>query len=149
MPNWVEGTLKVRGEKEHLKAFVLNGLKPVDIFGAEKTPLVLNEYGDLNYKGACWIEGTSRGFVENLDVHLSDIEYGGIIHLDAKFAWCINTVELQNACKKYGVDMRIYGFELGMEFNQEIEIIDGEITMDNAIKFDDYSWECPCPNIGG
>ena len=30
-----------------------------------------------------------------------------------------------------------------------IEIIDGEITKDEEVKFDDYNWDCICPNIGG
>ena len=36
-----------------------------------------------------------------------------------------------------------------MCFNQIIEIIDGEITKDEEVKFDDYNWDCICPNIGG
>lgn len=28
MPNWCEGTLKVRGTKENVKRFVLEGLPP-------------------------------------------------------------------------------------------------------------------------
>lgn len=45
--------------------------------------------------------------------------------------------------------MRIHAFECGMCFNQIIEIIDGEITKDEEIKFDDYNWDCICPNVGG
>lgn len=36
MPNWCEGTLKVRGTKENVKKFVLEGLHPVGFMG-EKT----------------------------------------------------------------------------------------------------------------
>ncbi len=45
--------------------------------------------------------------------------------------------------------MRIYAFESSMGFNQEIEIVDGKITIDKYIKFDNYQWECPMPDIGG
>lgn len=45
--------------------------------------------------------------------------------------------------------MRIYAFEKGMGFNQEIEITDGKITIDKYIKFNNYQWECPMPDIGG
>ena len=45
--------------------------------------------------------------------------------------------------------MRIHAFERGMCFNQIIEIIDGEITKDEEVKFDDYNWDCICPNVGG
>lgn len=45
--------------------------------------------------------------------------------------------------------MKIYGFEKGMQFNRNVEIINGEILKDEEINFDDYKWECICPNIGG
>ena len=51
--------------------------------------------------------------------------------------------------KKYGVDMRIHAFERGMEFNQIIEIIDGEVTKNEELRFDDYIWDCICPKMGG
>lgn len=37
----------------------------------------------------------------------------------------------------------------GMQFNQIIEIIDGKITKDEEVEFDDYDWDCICPNLGG
>lgn len=57
--------------------------------------------------------------------------------------------ELLNSCKQYNVDMRIHAFERGMQFNQIIEIIDGKITKDEEVEFDDYDWDCICPNLGG
>lgn len=54
-----------------------------------------------------------------------------------------------NLVKKYGVDMRIHAFERGMQFNQIIEIIDGKITKNEEITFDDYYWDCICPTVGG
>lgn len=32
MPNWCEGTLKIRGKQKDVKRFVLEGLRPVDFF---------------------------------------------------------------------------------------------------------------------
>ena len=43
----------------------------------------------------------------------------------------------------------IHAFERGMQFNQIIEIIDGKITKDEEVEFDDYDWDCICPNLGG
>ena len=51
--------------------------------------------------------------------------------------------------KDYEIDFRFYGFERGMEFNQEVIIENGELKADNEIIYDDYFWECPCPNMGG
>ena len=47
------------------------------------------------------------------------------------------------------IDMRLYAFEKGMEFNQDILIVDGEIINNLTIKFEDYNWECLCPTVGG
>lgn len=71
------------------------------------------------------------------------------IALDAEFAWAISSDELLKVCQKYHVDMRIYAFERGMEFNLEIEIINGKITKDSYFAFQDYTWECICPHMGG
>lgn len=151
MPNWCAGTLRVRGRQKDLQNFVLKGLKPCDIFGNEHTKLELDELGYVYCDKTCWIEGTHRGFVNNLNLYFEDYEDDSIqtITLDAKFAWNINSEELLKVCQKYHVDMRIYAFEQGMEFNLEIEIINGKITKDSYFAFQDYKWECICPNMGG
>ncbi|MEW4071696.1 hypothetical protein [Bacillus cereus] len=51
--------------------------------------------------------------------------------------------------KEYNVDIKIYIFGRGMEFNQDVEIYKGEIIKNVEIEFDDYMWECINPNIGG
>lgn len=153
MPNWCEGTLKVRGKIKDLKKFVLEGLKPVDILGNDKEPLKFTDYDDwceLDIKNHCYIENTRRGFVESGYIYFDgDDDEIKIICLECKFAWSISAEELQKTCQKYGVDMNIYAFECGMEFNQHIEIVAGKIVKDMEIQFDNYSWECPCPNMGG
>ena len=151
MPNWSKGCLKVRGKVANVKKFVLEGLKPVDFFGNELHKLELSDFGDVETNKDCWIEGTTRGFVENLCVDFSDCEDGEtfIALFDAKFAWAADAEELSTLCKKYSVDMKLYAFEKGMEFNQDILIEDGEIRKDEEIKFEDYEWECICPTVGG
>lgn len=153
MPNWCEGTLKVRGIKENVTKFVLEGLQPVGFLGEDRGKLTLNKWGDIESDETCWIENTRRGFVDKPCVYLPDCEDGEImiIALDARFAWGITATELQKTCIKYNVDMKIYAFERGMEFNQDIEIVDGQIIKDEEISFEgkDYTWECICPNMGG
>lgn len=150
MPNWCRGTLRVRGTKENLTKFVLEGLQPVTYVGQELVPLKIND-DDCIEGDRCWIKGTYRGFVTDLseDTYYWKDEEKTTIALDAEFAWGISSEELLNSCKQYGVDMRIHAFERGMCFNQIIEIIDGEITKDEEVKFDDYKWDCICLNIGG
>lgn len=150
MPNWCRGTLRVRGTKENLTKFVLEGLSPVTYIGQELEPLKMNDLGCIDCE-RCWIKGTYRGFVVDSHVYFDDLEdeEETTIGLETEFAWGISSEELLNSCKQYGVDMRIHAFERGMCFNQIIEIIDGEITKDEEVEFDDYNWDCICPNIGG
>lgn len=152
MPNWCEGTLKVRGKVKDLKKFVLEGLKPVDFFGNYLESLKINQYDNCESDETCYIENTRRGFVKGLDVYFEeDDEEIQIIHLDTKFAWGIEPKQLQETCIKYNIDMKIYAFECGMQFNQDIEIVNGEIIKDEEINFKDkdYRWDCIMPNLGG
>ena len=68
---------------------------------------------------------------------------------EMKAAWDIEAKPLAELSKEYNIDMKIYAYERGMEFNRDIEIIAGEIIRDNVIEFDDYLWECDCPTLGG
>lgn len=61
----------------------------------------------------------------------------------------IDAEKLAEVSKKYEIDLKIYAFECGMEFNQDVEIINGEIIKNDEIKFDDYRWECINPTKGG
>ncbi|MGR5995465.1 hypothetical protein ACT7C9_25025 [Bacillus cereus] len=56
---------------------------------------------------------------------------------------------LATLSKEYNVDIKIYAFEKGMEFNQDVEIHKGEIIKNVEIEFDNYMWECINPNMGG
>ena len=151
MANWSEGCLKVRGTTSNVKKFILEGLKPVDFFGTELLKLELSDIGEVDSDKDCWIEGTDRGFVENLLVDFSFYEDDEIFTavLDAKFTWAANAEELLALCQKYDVDMKLYAFEKGGEFNQDILIVGGRILRDNRIEFEDYNWECICPTLGG
>lgn len=152
MPNWCEGTLRVRGRIKDLKRFILEGLEPVTYFGDTKGSLHFDEFDVCESDYDCYIKGTYRGFVENLNVYLdSDYPQDNVetIALETRFAWGITAGDLREICSKYGVDMRIFAFEKGMQFNLDIEIIAGKITKDEEIKFDDYEWDCICPRLGG
>lgn len=182
MPNWCEGTLRVRGPLKNLKRFVLGSLANVyfemkrNEGGAvvpteREVPVRIEEYGG---KGMCgfsidaartgagvfgeprvsegiWIRGTRRHFIEDSCMEVCAGTWDDVATFCARFkaAWGISAEQLQSLCKRYSVDMRIYAFEQGMEFNRDIEIIGGEITKNLEIEFDDYDWECICPKMGG
>lgn len=151
MPNWSKGCLKVRGKAANVKKFILEVLKPADFSGYEFHKLELSDVGDVETNKDCWIEGTTRGYVENLYIDFSGYEDHETFTatLDAKFAWAADADELLALCKKYSVNMKLYAFEKGAEFNQDILIVGGIVLRDFVIKFEDYNWECICPTLGG
>lgn len=151
MPNWSKGCLKVRGKAASVKKFILECVKPIDPNSNGLLKLEISDLGEIESKGVCWIDGTKVGWVENLLVDFSFVEDDETFTatLDAKFAWAADAEELLASCKKYSVNMKLYAFEKGMGFNQDILIAGKEILRDNRIAFEDYNWECICPTVGG
>lgn len=161
MPNWCEGTLKVRGDiknverwcKENINVYSYS-FKDGNYFiqrDAENPVKIDVDENELNInvpKEAC-IENTRRDFVE--EGHYSGIEYKGVMRLalNVKTSWFFESKPYVEMSKTYGIDFRFYGFECGMEFNQEAIIENGELKADDEIRYDDYFWECPFPDLGG
>lgn len=147
MPNWCEGALRIKGKTENIVKMVLECMIPVDMIGNEM-PRLENDGGVIRSDFDCWIKGTHRGFAEAFELWIDDDEES-VVAIKTKFAWDVSAKELSLISKQYELDLRLYAFEAGMEFNRDIEIIHGEITKDNEITFDDYTWGCICPIAGG
>lgn len=171
MPNWSEGVLKVRGTKEQIENFIRNGIAYEDYkfeFGTDKQgnrglveksvprdcPIEIGE-DEITVKNTMdlYIKDTRRMFVNSKDIYAyfrnSKEENKYIICIDFRQAWAVQASSLQAISKKYGVDFKVFATEQGMEFCQDIEIVNGEIITDNDITFDDFQWEAPDPRIGG
>lgn len=156
MPNWCEGFLKVRGTIPQLKKFIIEGFQLVDIFGNELENLSIdcNDDTSLEVSGineTLWLKGTHRNFCkfDDIGIYSDSPETSEVLILYLQAAWCIETEPLLNVCKKFEVDMKIQGFESGMQFSQIIEIVDGKILQDEIIHYDNWDWDCPCPLMGG
>ena len=154
MPNWIEGTLKLRGQSEDLKRFFKEGVAQSEWFDDDKHSI--EDYVQTDFDGAyCevtlkndpWIKGTRRAFIESEYVTWN--ESFATIAVDVKQAWHFDVDSFAEISKKFNLDIRLYGFECGMEFCQEIEILKGKITINREITYGDWVWECPMPNMGG
>ncbi len=141
MPNWIEGTLKLRGSNENLKRFFDNAVQSRSCHYDE-------EFNEVELMEDTWIKDTKRAFVNGECYIYWEKEYATVC-IPIMQAWCFVTEEWVEISKQYNLDVRLYGFEQGMEFCQEVEIIDGKVTMDNNIRYDDWDWECPMPRMGG
>ena len=170
MPNWCEGVLKVRGPIENIKRFLLEGIDYNDyqytphmndngIVSLEETAIpreeITKEIGDngvyITNTEELYIKDTRRMFVASDDIGSDIIRRDNIalIFIDVKQAWGFIANDLARISQKYGVDFRIFATESGMKFCQEIEVINGEITIDRIIPYKDFYWEAPDPRIGG
>lgn len=156
MPNWIEGTLKLRGKTEGLKKFFTEYLDPSQILGEVRT---IDEFIKLDFddetqeyvvaiKDEPHIRNSRRAFLGE-DDFVCWVGDWDTIALEVKQAWNFDVEPFVAISKECGLDVRLYGFERGMEFCQEIEIIGGEVIFDNTIQYDDWYWECPMPRLGG
>lgn len=153
MPNWIEGTMKLRGKRENIKRFFDEGLKPSSLFGEinKLDDQVKDESGDdyleYSFKDEPYICGTRRMFIT--DSYTNMFAEDGVCCFDIKQAWGFEAKELEKISAKFNVDIRVYGIEMGMQFCEEILIENGKTIYAKKIKYDDWDWECPFPKMGG
>ena len=156
MPNWMEGSLKVRGTMDKVERFFREGLEGVSILGGIRPDAVVvkrYEYS-LTVRGAetICVKGTKRAFVDNLDIGIDipdDPEEVLTVAIPIRQAWTFREDDWKKISKDFHIDLRLYGFERGAEFEKEIEIIDGVVTINHEITYDDYAWESKMPFLGG
>lgn len=155
MPNWIEGTLKLRGKTNDMRRFFKTAIQPCACFGKEPYKQedfiefdFNEEWNVVHIKEDAYIEGTQRAFINN-DCYAEFEDDEDTVCVPIRQAWAFVPKNWQDISKKFNLDIRLYGFERGMEFCQEVEVIDGEITIDREIKYDDWEWECPMPILGG
>lgn len=164
MPNWCEGNLRLRGTKKNIKDFIENEivynvfvgddcqeLKPT-VDETEHEMLLTPPQGYM--RDDFYIKGTHRNFIFSGSIEIcwpeadEDEEIIVIID-DFNSAWGFNKQGWVEHAKKYGIDVRMIGFEQGMQFSQTMTITrDGEVT-DDVKHYNDWNWECPFPNMGG
>lgn len=158
MPNWIEGTLRVRGTRENIMRFLTEGLAYYDMtdFPCERELpqeefLRVFDEDEINVlKNNVHIKNTRRAFIEKQDIYIYEYENGiCLAPILARQAWAFVADNFKDLSKEFNVDFRFYGVEKGMEFCQDVEIINGEITKDNEIEFDCWHWDCPMPLMGG
>lgn len=152
MPNWAEGTLKLRGKTEN----IVSALKEMLL---ENKGVTLEEEYDgtlLRFKNEYdyfYINGTRHAFISGKDIEIW-LDYDDdfvIIELENfKQAWAASADNYIEISSKFDVDIKIFTFEMGMEFTQEIEISKGEIIKNIVNKnFTNYSWDVPFSRLGG
>ena len=162
MPNWCEGYLKIRGKKEGIVNFVENEIRLVkteNIF-SEPEYLEIKLIDDLgqysfnhkkSFREYLHLKNTRRFFVESEEIsfyyYKDELCY---LTLEIKQALAIDIQELLvEHSKKYHVDFNIYASESGMEFEQYITVINGELVRNEERTYTDFQFEAINPKLGG
>ena len=133
MPNWAKGSLKLRGRSENiasaLKEMLLNDTVTLED-EYDGTLLKFNNTAPYFY-----INNTRRAFINQKQIEVWLEEKFCIVELDNfKQAWSAIPENYKEISSKFDVDIKIFTFECGMEFTQEIEISKGEIIKDVSHK---------------
>ena len=151
MPNWAEGTIKLRGRVENiasaLKYMFCDNIVTVTVkYEWDGEKLIFETTAPYFY-----INGTRRGFIETDSLEFRLGQDFLIVELqDFKQAWAAIAENYQEISSKFDVDIKIFTFEMGMKFTQEIEISKGNIIKDICNdKFSNYEWDVPFSNLGG
>lgn len=159
MPNWIKGTMKLRGKQKDIRRFFQKGLDPSSWPNPKDCiDQVVDRSDDselyFKFKNEPHIAGTRRAFITDESAYMS--EESGVVCVNVKQAWAFcagqNSNDLEtwkDISDKYDVDIKLYGIERGMEFTQEIIILRGEKPIVNERQYENWDWDCPFPNMGG
>ena len=148
MPNWAEGSIKLRGSSENIASALKQMLLNYTVTLEDKWDGTLLKFN--NTAPYFYINETRRAFIEKEQIEVWLEEEFCIFELDNfKQAWRAIPENYQEISSKFDVDIKIFTFECGMEFTQEIEISKGKIIKNVCYEYDDYQWEVPFSNLGG
>lgn len=175
MPNWIQGSLKLRGPYENVMAFFENGITAykygidISLIPRDKTEwMTIEEWDDglteVSFHDAnnwIYVNKTRRAFIDddrqiyiNKPEPVSEDDHPETIAaIGIRQAWDFRLEDWQMLSQEYGVDIRLFGIECGIGFWRDITIVSGQVMKDKLFgNFEDYSgfeWECPFPWMGG
>ena len=168
MPNWIEGTIKLRGSASDICKFLEEKINCYDfrfdsgehvVVPREKWEFKIDDTWEDEYEVSWkhgmepYIEGSRRAFITTSHGYFDNRD-NTILTLGIKMAWSFTpddaeTGRWEQLSKETNLDIRLFGFECGMQFGQEIEIVKGLTTKKILLQYNDYEWECPFPMLGG
>lgn len=150
MANWCEGWVKFRGTLGDLKRFIACEFEQSEPF------IVEDELSPCMREKTTFLKSLARTYVESDDVSRANYEVFcnddgiGLFIIKLNHAWNVQRQGYNELAKKYNLDIRGKCYEAGCNFVEEFEVNRcGEDVFYKVYKFNDYSWECECPTLGG
>ena len=157
MPNWVEGNIRIRGKAQDIVRFIKENMvyalgddvhAPVIEYDESCKELYVRKPDDCKWE-ELWFEGVRNYVTGYIYGYFDNDDFSVLIMDNFHAAWSVEPEKYMEWSKQYGIDFRIYGFEQGMQFGQDIVIENGDLTKAEIMKYNDWDWECPHPNWGG
>ena len=168
MPNWCEGNLRVRGSwmdicsffKENIVA-LKHSKDPRLAFEEVKPEVDITDWHivikkpDKDCEKEFYITDTNRQFILKDEIRLENLwidEKAPDIVVVAdhyRGAWNIDGEAYVEKAKKYNVDIKIIGYDCGMQFEEIVEVHKDGTILDRCKRYNDWCWECPEPYLGG
>ena len=167
MPNWCDGNIRVRGTYDKIVKFFSENLMALKRSGPPKYEMLdipvevfHDDYfthldkPDDKCEEEYWFKDSRRQFmkadrIEIVDYSDNDLEEIICCLEGFHAAWSVDAEYYGPLAKKYGVDIKIMGFDQGLEFMEIAEFYRDGTVIVNEKRFNDWRWECPRPNLGG
>ena len=151
----------------------MEGLAPSSSFGCDqkiKREITCEEDYYLEFKVSLIDEDDNQGKESQISLHIPktrrnfvDLDSWGEINACKpqnsddfvfatrfKGAWAIDTDAIKEIATEFQIDIRVNGYECGMEFEQLFEVNrSGWVACESVIQYMNYTWECPMPLLGG
>ena len=169
MPNWCEGSMKLRGKALDILRFIQEGLNVYE----NDTPIEKDKWLEIKdnnneveiyfIKDTIYVEGTARAFINNR--YSSNLHYEEyfVLHKDdddevlcftISQAWGFRKDDWVTIAEKYGLDIWLYGVDQGngyvenwrIDRHGEMFFLDMSPIYEN---YKDFLWRCPIPWLGG
>lgn len=157
MPNWCEGSLRIRGKYEDVARFFNEGINAytrartienpnnwdtVKVERAKwfKLEKVSDEYTYINFDNLegnhawIYIEDTKRAFVNEEIDSITVLTHNDVstVAFAIKQAWGFEEDNWTDISLKYHLELKLYGIEAGMGFFEDLYIKDGKVVSDNS-----------------
>ena len=143
MPNWCEGSLKLRGKKENIIHF-LNDLEP------GKDP---SKWSYIPDSDRAFIVPDPDYVSETIEMLNTSVPIDpAVITLHLCQAWGIDTDDFVNISRRYDLDIKIDTVERGVMSSEHHEIINGQVTKSEVKNYkssNDFEWNVPFSYLGG
>lgn len=170
MPNWAEGSIRIRGKRGNIIRFLQEELTPLfalkDDF--EERPIQIEDNcggwelilrRDPDTESKVYFKGSNRQFIE-FD---NDLEISGEFSDDQKVqnrdqviyipgfhgAWNVDYSFFKEKAVQHKVDVRIFVWERGMQWSSVTTWYRDGTVDETSITYANWLWDSPLPDYGG